>query len=109
MTPPGDAVTWLGGRHIEALWAEEGGVTEHGGARIQEMVCISWYNYVSRGIFWGHALPVLDGGLHPTRVWRIIQGRTKADAPSQPLFVPRARRVSSGRKFNRATILGGRG
>ena len=25
----------------------------------------------------GLALPVLDGGLHPTRVWRIIQGRAK--------------------------------
>ena len=48
-------------------------------------------------------------GLHPTRVWRIIQGRTKADARSQPLFVPRARRVSSGRKFDRGTILGREG
>ena len=48
-------------------------------------------------------------GVHPTRVWRIIQGRTKADARSQPLFVPRARRVSSGRKFDRATILGREG
>ena len=69
-------------------------------------MCISWYNYVSsRGIFWGHALSV-----HPSnQVWRIIQGRTKADVQSQPLFVPRARRVSSGRKFERANVLGREG
>ena len=29
------------------------------------MVCISWYNYVSRGIFWGHALPPVLGCIPP--------------------------------------------
>ena len=48
--------------------ANRGGVTEESGRQDPgDEVCISWYNYVSRGIFWGHALPVLDGGAgsHP--------------------------------------------
>ena len=99
MTPPGDAVTWLGGRHIEALWAEEGGVTEHGGARIQEMVCISWLNYVREHILGACVRPHCPSWLllhiqaEFGELFKVGLGR----ADEQPLFVPQARTVSSAR------------
>ena len=97
MTPPGDAVTWLGGRHIEALWAEEGGVTEHGGARIQEMVCISWLNYVREHILGACVRPHCPSWLllHIQAEFGELFKVRRERADEQPLFVPQARTVSS--------------
>ena len=52
------------------------------------------------GIFWGHALPVPEFG-------ELFKAGVKRQT-HQPLFEPRARRVSSGRNSARATIWGRR-